>query len=86
MAPIGQPKLEWNGSAWVRRLLPIQRVEEAVAFSVASQQNRYRVGRIKPEPIAPFGVMEQRDAAALSTEMISGRETGQTGAEDEDGL
>lgn len=58
MAPIGQQKLEWNGSVWVRRLLPIQRVEESVAFSVASQQNRYGVGWIEPEPIAPFGVIE----------------------------
>jgi hypothetical protein len=79
-------KLEWNGAVVVRRWLLMQRLEEPVALVVTSQENRCGVGCIEPEPVEPIRVIKQRNAVALSMEMIGGCETDQSGAEDENGL
>lgn len=53
---------------------------------VASQNNRGWLRCIRPESVEPVWMIEQGDVVALLMKMVCGRQTGQAGAEDEDGM
>jgi hypothetical protein len=53
---------------------------------VASQNNWSGLGCVGPKSIEPIRVIEQGDVVALSMKMVRGCQTGQSSAENEDGV